>query len=555
MEEVFKLSRRSGSGKWQVRKRWPTDVAATLTGEFTASTGEEEKAKALDRLPLLAAEYQRRVGEARRDMAKAPKADLTEAEAHRMAAQFYQSQLPRFITRRTVDPLSHKELLAAAKDQLGSARDMLGRNDYWPVLAAGRTIVGQAGLSLPDEAPALEYLNRMLMRAFVELHVAAVEHLSGNADYTPKDSAMRDVPEEEPQASGRTLEDLLTAYEADKSEGWSGSSKKAAVPVFRVLRDVFPGREVTTITREDARGVVTLLQGLPANLGKRKELAGLSVPQAVVKAKALKLETIRPKTINDGYLIHIAAIFNWARREQWIPSSPFEGLSVFDPVSDEDRRDPFTVAQLNTLFATETWAEPWSGADKQAGAFWVPLLCLFHGLRNGEAAGLRVEDIGEEDGIAVLHIRAYEQRQLKTAGSRGSLPIHSELIKLDFLGYVGRRKAAGELLLFPEGTANSRGQVGAKLGERFSAKVKALGFEGRKLGMHALRHNFEDRLREAELPERTALALARRTEPGSSRIYGDGLSARQKASAIERVVYPGLDLSHLYVAGTPDGAG
>lgn len=30
----------------------------------------------------------------------------------------------------------------------------------------------------------------------------------------------------------------------------------------------------------------------------------------------------------------------------------------------------------------------------------MPLLCLFHGLRNGEAAGLRVEDIDEEDGFA-----------------------------------------------------------------------------------------------------------------------------------------------------------
>ena len=95
---------------------------------------------------------------------------------------------------------------------------------------------------------------------------------------------------------------------------------------------------------------------------------------------------------------------------------------------------------------------------------------------------------------------------------------------------------------------NSRGQVGAKLGERFSAKVKRLGLEGRKLGMHSFRHNFEDRLREAELPDRTAMALARRREAGSRGGYGDGLSLRAKADAISKIEYPSLDLSHLIPA-------
>jgi len=34
MEAVFKLSRRKGSAKWQVRTRWPSDVARILPGEF-----------------------------------------------------------------------------------------------------------------------------------------------------------------------------------------------------------------------------------------------------------------------------------------------------------------------------------------------------------------------------------------------------------------------------------------------------------------------------------------------------------------------------------------
>ncbi|MDZ4307177.1 site-specific integrase [Allopontixanthobacter sp.] len=342
-----------------------------------------------------------------------------------------------------------------------------------------------------------------------------------------------------------TIETLIAAYQADKSPGWSGSSKKAVVPVFRALQDMFAGQALQSICRQDARAFVSVLEALPTQIGKRREFAGLTVQEAVEKGRVLGLPTIKPKTINDGYIMHVAAMFNWAVKEQWILSTPFSGLNVHDPVDDSERRDPFTAEQLQTLFTQAPWNAPWAIGPEKPGSYWVPLLCLFHGLRNGEAAGLRVEDIDEEDGVPVLHVRPYDGRTVKTAGSRGTLPIHPELLRLGFLSHAAARRAVGELLLFPEGVANSRGQVGAKLAERFSNRVKRLGFEGRKLGMHSFRHNFEDRLRAAELAERTALALARRTESGSSRIYGEGLSARQKAAALAKVEYPGLHLDHL----------
>lgn len=543
---MFKLSRRQGSAKWQVRKRWPVDVAPLLKGEFIKSTGEEDRKAAQTQLVYLAAEYERLVVEARARIAEAPKTELSQAEAQRMAANFYRDMLPRYAVVRPLESAEHQRLLAETRSSLETARAMLGRNDFTPVMGVAENLAKQAGLSLPDEAPAWEHLHRMLMRAFVELHETAAANLSGKPGYTPGDPAMREVsaaPQKAP--AGRTVEALLKAYEADKAPGWSGSSKKAVTPVFRVMRDVFPGRAVDSITREDAREVVKLLQGLPIRMGAVKALAGMTVPQAVKAAARLGLPTIAPKTINDGYLLHIASMFNWARKEQWVSANPFEGLSVHDPVDDQDRRDPFTIPQLQTVFTSGPWQGPWREGQGKAGDFWVPLLCLFHGLRNGEAAGLRVEDVGEDEGFPVIRLQPYGTRKLKTKGSRGTIALHPELVRLGFLQYVGKRRETEEELLFPEGFVNSRGQVGAKIGERFSRFVKRLGLEGNKLGMHSFRHCFEDRLREAELPERTALALARRGEAGSSKVYGSGLPARQKAAAIEQIVYPGLDLSHL----------
>ncbi len=73
MEEMFKLSRRAASAKWQVRKRWPTDVASFLKGEFNRTTGEGDRKAAQAQLPFLAAEYERVVAEARAKLAEAPR--------------------------------------------------------------------------------------------------------------------------------------------------------------------------------------------------------------------------------------------------------------------------------------------------------------------------------------------------------------------------------------------------------------------------------------------------------------------------------------------------
>lgn len=406
--------------------------------------------------------------------------------------------------------------------------------------------LGEAGLHITATHPSMPSLRSVYCRAM--LAVMDAEDAAQNGDFG-KAGVLPSPPARNattPVATpGKTVEDLIAAYTAAKSATWSESSKKATASVFRVLRDVFPGRQLSSITREDARALVGLLEVLPANLGKRVALKGLSVPKAVEKGRELGLPCIKPKTVNDGYLLHIASMWNWAVRETWIPSTPFSGLSVHDPVADEDRRDPFTRDQLKTLFRQGPWSRPWSADRADGGMFWVPLLCLFHGLRLGEAAALRTADVTDASGVPLLHVLPYMVRPLKTKGARGVLPVHSELIRMGFMNYVKLRLEAVESMLFPEGVTDAGGQVARQLGRDFVALVGGLNFEGRLLGMHSFRHNFEDRLREAELPERTALALARRAEPGSSRIYGAGLSARLKSDAMAKIVYPGLDLSHL----------
>ena len=85
------------------------------------------------------------------------------------------------------------------------------------------------------------------------------------------------------------------------------------VPVFRLIADALPERETATITDVDAERVLELLKALPANIGKRAALRGLSVPDAVETGRGLGLPIIGPKTINTGYLVHIKAMLEVAR--------------------------------------------------------------------------------------------------------------------------------------------------------------------------------------------------------------------------------------------------
>lgn len=545
---TYALSRNKRSSKWQFRKRYPSDVARILPGEFIKSTGEEDKKAAQARVPMIAAEYERRIAEARAKLAEAPPTTLSDAQALAMAAHFYHSALPSYLVTRPIGQLEQRQLLQDTRERLEATREALGRNEFGMVAAAARTAARGAGVELPEDSPAMDMLRRCLMMAFVELMRAAVARLEGAPDYMPQGLPLDApaVPAPTAAAPKRTVEALLAAYEADKAAGWSKASADAFGPVSRVLREIFADREVGTITREEAKGLVKVLEGLPVSFGRRKELAGLTVPQMVERGRALGLPVLAPKTINSKYLVNVAAVFNWAVTEQWIASSPFKSLSVYDPVDAADKRDPFKVPQLNKLFRSGPWQFPWAEDGRSSGDYWVPLLCLFHGLRNGEAAGLRVEDVGEESGFGVLHVRPYGGRTLKTKDARATLPIHPELIRLGFLSFVAAQREAGAVQLFPDSDVGGKREVGGKIGARFSRHVQSLGLEGKRLGMHSFRHSFEDATREAELAPRTALALSRRTETGSGKSYGDGMSTRQKAEALGRVAYPGLDLSHLY---------
>jgi integrase len=465
--------------------------------------------------------------------------------------------------RWTARPLETKlraqrKLREGIQEDLTEARSLRGIGDRDAIVRAwGDTAADCAlGEGIVVDRTAPEFLDFVLAihDAAIAVWEAILRRLDGEDVPTPPLPAPSAPTRPMRATKGvETVSELLNAYKAAKWAGWSTSSRTAVEPVFRLLRDTIGDREVRAVDRAAAREVLEIVQALPARLGRRKELEGLTVPEAVEEGKRLGLETIGPGTINRGYMVHVSAIFGWAAQEERADRNPFKGLGVADPVDDRDKRDPFTLPQLQAMFASEPWDAPLPHDDAKPGRYWVPLIALFTGMRLGEAAGLRIMDVEELDGITALRLRPHEGRSLKNKESRRDVPVHSGLQRLGLLAFVEHRRrcaASAAELLFPDGKANSRGQSGAKLGEWFVSHVRKLGLEGAKLGIHSFRHGFEDRLRAIGLHGRPeGLTLTGRAVAGSEGGYGSGFTLEDLRAALERVAYPRLVLDHLERGG------
>lgn len=542
----------------QYRRAIPKDLwPVTGRAPFAQSLRTRDPAQALRARPEAERRYQAIVDEAREAIARRSNAaPITKADADAIATRWFLASLASAEDYRAayVASVSVERAVDDAGWAAEEARRALAEGDLGDQWRLARCLTEEAGLT--PEPLATAALVRLLGRAAIALHEVERGRLVARYDIRPADaffgSAMDappplarvaavqswERPKDEPQGKPeRTLADLIAAYKADRWPKLSAASHRAYAPAFRLAEGIIgAATPLDRVDREAGRRLFEQAQALPAGIGKVRALTGLSVSEAIAEGTRLGLPRLAPKTLNDGYLGHLKVFFAWAVREQWMKASPVTGLSVGDATLAEDRRDPLGE-NLATVFGGAPWRP--RNADANPALYWAPLLGLYHGLRLGEAVGLRADDIGEERGVPVLTVRAG-----KTANARRTLPVHPELIRLGFLGLAKARREAGAVQLFEGQRADSRGYWGRRVSEDFSALLAARGVKTDKVSFHSLRHDFEDALREAGL-HGTAMGayLAGRSQAGRvDAAYGSGYSTDAKAAAIVKVNYPGLRL-------------
>lgn len=564
-DEGLKVAKTTGliqrKHRWYFNKAYPKDVwPLSGTSPFRLSLGTTSKDEAI-RLRLDAEKlYWSKVDSFRAQLSANQQArGLTEIEAMGLVASWLREEdaertAELEATRGTA--LDIDATLKKLNEEEARAREDIAEREFAAVKPLATRLAEEAGLQYDVRSKEFRSFMAALLRGRRELLVLQRSRLLGDYTVTPQDPLVRSILASgtETDKAVHTVEELIAGYLADNKPRWAPSTAKAASAPLRALKELLgPTRDVATISREDGRSLFHDISSLPRNYTKLPELKGLSMKAAIEKGKKLGLPTLAPASVNDIYLNFIGGALRWGVKEQWIASDPLSGLSVLDTVADMDKREPFTPAQLNRLFRSSRWEAPFDiTASGDPLRFWGPLIALYQGMRRGEIAQLRVEDIETVDGVLVFQVRpsADGQRVKSTAGRR-TLPVHAELIRMGLPEFVAAQRTAGHKQLFPAHGPNSIGIWGGALGQWFSRILSVGKFDGTRLGMHSFRHNFEDALRAAGY-HGTAIGqeLAGREKTDKvSGSYGAGrYPVASLKEAMDKISYPEVDLRHLHKA-------
>ena len=162
----------------------------------------------------------------------------------------------------------------------------------------------------------------------------------------------------------------------------------------------------------------------------------------LLKLDLSDLPSAHANTINKSLNI-LSAIVAHAVREgkmDLMPSyaNPFQGIKLAVDDRDAEGRGIFEAADLKAIFSTPVYANgtrPMGGGGE--AAFWLPLIALFTGARQGELAQLRIEDLRQdpETSLWFFDIGTEGGRSIKTASSRRKVPVHPHLVSVGLLRY------------------------------------------------------------------------------------------------------------------------
>jgi len=186
-----------------------------------------------------------------------------------------------------------------------------------------------------------------------------------------------------------------------------------------------------------------------AILGDR-ELADYRAEDALGLIEVLKKRGNTPKTIS-GKVEFLSSLFKFARKtpqsnEKWqVSGNPFTEMQVENNGEPTIPKVPYThddlVKLLTGLTKIRKRVEP--------HRFWVPLVALYTGARQGDVCQLRTCDIVQDDKIHVFNIRHNPslRQETKSRCSR-TCPVHPMLIKLGFLDFVEEQRKNNHDRLF-----------------------------------------------------------------------------------------------------------
>lgn len=440
------------------------------------------------------------------------------------------------------NPRSRENRAEGYRKMIATHLDIFDQEAWTAMSMQADWLCDDMGWQIDPQSETFEHLCRTMLQARLQAYRNELRSLEGKMWDGPDTDPLFTAHRPKPTIAATTLRELKEKFVGEREDRWSPSTRKNYSIIFRVLEEICGGdTPLSTIDRKFCRDVRTQLSSLPSNYQKSAATRGRPIAEAIEIANKQNMPTIGPATINS-HLTKLGAVIRFGRDEGWIAGNPMADMEVVDPIDPSDKRDPFTIEQLNQIFACETWKGGQDAMVDRPSRYWAPLIALYTGARLTEICGQRVDEMVMEDGIHLFHFAHRPgDRHIKSGKSR-KVPVHPHLMALGLWDFVEQARALKRDHLFPDVKRDTLGKWGDHTTKWFSRQVKMLGLKGRNLSFHSFRHSFEDALREADLHDTPiGNALTGRWSAGVSKNYGTRYPVKKLYEAMCRISYPGLN--------------
>ena len=440
----------------------------------------------------------------------------------------------------------HDVLGGELEAQHAAYRKALGRVDPEIVDGECRAFLRKHGLAIDPTSDAYHAVGLVILKAHVRAYCLLLQRHEGEPVETPA------PPVPAAASKGPKLSEAFEVWKA--GSGARGGKKPSdrtlleASYAVRRLTEWHGDIRLGDLTRELARDFRDALETVPTRLpDKLKRL-----PMRELLAKDLKAyPPVHAATVNKALTI-LAAIISHAEaagRLDAVPGfrNPFgKGMKLGINERGEERRQEFSTGDLKAIFGTGVFlnGERPKGGGGEA-AFWLPLLALLSGARQGELAQLRVADVAKdaETGVWHLDIGTAGGRTIKTASSRRKVPLHPALEAAGLLRYRQSLLDAGaglESPLWPGVEADSEGRRAGPWSKWFNRYLRnKAGVEDPAKVFHSFRHTFKRMARDAGLHEEMHDALTGHAGGGGvGRGYGRGFGLKAMAAEMAKIEAP-----------------
>lgn len=314
-------------------------------------------------------------------------------------------------------------------------------------------------------------------------------------------------------------------------------------------------KAVENFTLDDVRAFRDLLAQLPPNFSILKKYSGMKLSEI---ASGYDGHPLAPKTQVKMFTA-VKAFFQWCVNEGYLTKSPVGELAALPKPSKKRTRRAFSNHELKKLFLSPLYTG--CAAPKRRsvsgdniyrdGMYWLPLVGLFTGMRLGELIQLPVKHVKEQDGVLYFDLSGIK---LKTDNSMRQIPVHPELLKLGFMGFVRaqEKNRDPDARLFEDFTLGSTKDPGGPASKVIMRYIRSAVTKDKMVVFHSFRHSFSDALRQTDIQDsRRRKLMGHAGEGATDTDYDSVLEAVHLTEDMAKVSYP-IDLSHLYVPDSSD---